>query len=352
MRRLPIIHLEPGMIVAEDILYHDCPVLLKNTQLTKKHIDKLSLFTIPEIPVCSDQDQIISILPKELVLYKEAQETVHAFFQNIKFNQPLNMGSVDQVVQDITSSVYDDEHTFFQLSSLKNKDNYTYFHCLNVCIYAIIMAKHLHFSKEDTYLLSISALLHDIGKAHIPDGILLKPAKLSPTEFLIMRNHTVEGSSILKRHTTLPEVISQVALEHHEKWDGTGYPLKKKGTDIHLFSRIIGLVDTYDALTSERVYKPPEPQYKAGEYILSLSGYAYDPELVKVFLNHVAMYPIGATVLLTSGEVGSVVSVPPDVPWRPKVKVILHRNDPSRKTPYVVDLLYERTTFIEKIIKD
>ncbi|MEN3033367.1 MAG: HD domain-containing phosphohydrolase [Aquificaceae bacterium] len=166
------------------------------------------------------------------------------------------------------------------------KDQDTYNHIVRIGLMAGLIARKLGFDQEFCENIQMAAPMHDIGKIGIPDAILLKKGKLDPEEWEVMKTHTIVGYDILKdSENELLQMAAKIALEHHERWDGTGYPYGKAGKDISIEARITTISDVFDALTSKRPYKEPWPVSKAVEYMKDLSGKQFDPEVLEVFLN-------------------------------------------------------------------
>lgn len=181
------------------------------------------------------------------------------------------------------------EEIVYKLSNVtRYKDPETENHILRVGLYAQLMAKTLKLDKEDVELLKLAASMHDIGKIGIPDSILLKHDRLTEEEMQTMKEHTRIGYDILKGgDSRLSEIASIIAMEHHERWDGTGYPDGKKAEEISLFGRITAIADYFDALTSRRPYKEAWTFESAIESISSKRGSYFDPELTDLFLNNI-----------------------------------------------------------------
>lgn len=166
------------------------------------------------------------------------------------------------------------------------KDTDTRFHTQRVGQFAGCLARETGFSSDEAYEITVTAQLHDIGKVGIPDHVLLKPDKLNSEEWEIMKQHTLHGQRILKgSDSRLLKSAEVIALTHHERWDGRGYPQGLKGTETHIYGRITAIADVYDALTMHRPYKPAWPHQRAAAYIIDGSGSQFDPELVDVFAN-------------------------------------------------------------------
>lgn len=209
--------------------------------------------------------------------------------------KPFNPAIVKARVRTHLSLVQADEVLHTRLSIIQSlgkaaeyRDNETGMHVIRISHYARILARAIGFSEADAQELFYAAPMHDVGKIGIPDHILLKPGKLDEQEWEIMRQHTSIGAQIIGEHSSsLLQLAAQLALCHHEKWDGSGYPNGLKGEEIPLPARIISLVDVFDALSSERPYKKPWPLEQTLDFIQSNSGSHFQPELVEAFLANI-----------------------------------------------------------------
>ncbi len=190
---------------------------------------------------------------------------------------------------------------------LKVFDDYTYSHSVNVAVLSIIIGVTMGLGRKELTKLGLGALLHDIGKVFIDKDIVNKPGKLTDEEFSSMKMHSKLGYDYVRDRFQLPVKSYVAVLDHHERYDGSGYPNSKKGDEISDFGKMIALADVYDALTSERPYRKALPPSEAMEYIMGNSQVHFDPELVKVFSRKVAPYPVGTLVKLSNGMTGLVV---------------------------------------------
>jgi HD-GYP domain-containing protein (c-di-GMP phosphodiesterase class II) len=200
--------------------------------------------------------------------------------------------------------------------------------------------------------LGMGAMLHDMGKTRIPNEILNKPGGLTEEEFSIVRKHTNYGYEMLKESRMLSTYASYVALTHHERYDGGGYPLGLKGTEIHEFSRIVSIADVYDAMTSDRVYRRRININEAIEYLVGMGDHQFDYNIVKVFIEHITTYPPGTCVLLNSGEKAIVVDVNKKYPSRPIIRMLTDRDGHGLREPVEVDLTKKNTLIISETIDD
>jgi putative nucleotidyltransferase with HDIG domain len=193
------------------------------------------------------------------------------------------------------------------LLMLERKDDYTFHHSLNVSILAGVLGKWLGVSGQDLKDLILAGLMHDAGKALVDMNILNKPDKLSRKEFEIMRYHTILGYELLREHQELPEAVRLGVLQHHERMDGSGYPLKLLGGQIHYFAKIIAIVDIYDAMTSDRVYKAKADPFSVIETLANEMFGKIDAEFCTVFLQNIGNYLTGKFLRLNDGRVAEVV---------------------------------------------
>jgi putative nucleotidyltransferase with HDIG domain len=240
----------------------------------------------------------------------------------------FNLNLTKRWMQSIFNHIVDDESFLYGLTNIKNYDEYTLNHSINVCILAVALGRRIGLSREELSDLGISAFLHDLGKMDVPKEILDKPSELSEEERAIIEDHVQHGAEKLiqlKSARRLPLRAIQVAMEHHIRADMSGYPpyFRKKTTN--LFSRIVKIVDYFDAITTKRVYRPRTlTRDEALREMKAKSGEEFDELLLKVFISMIGAYPIGSLVVLNSGEIGIVFEPNPHPAFhlRPKVKII------------------------------
>jgi putative nucleotidyltransferase with HDIG domain len=204
---------------------------------------------------------------------------------------------------------------------------------------------------EEIRELALAAILHDIGKCKVPLEILNKPDKLNDEEYFIIKNHAIYGMEITKNIPGLTSRISKIVCQHHEKWNGTGYPVGLKSFDIDRGARIISIADVYDALTANRVYRKRYMPHEAAEYLMSESEQHFDPKILQTFISNIAVYPEDVVVMLNTGEIARVLPSPRGIlSMRPLVSVITKKDGPPVFNPYVIDLQKNPTVFVVDII--
>jgi HD-GYP domain-containing protein (c-di-GMP phosphodiesterase class II) len=243
------------------------------------------------------------------VFYRTVQ-MMSEILQAIENKHVLQVKKAKRLTQQMTDIIQTDESILLGLASIKDFDEYTYAHSVNVCILSMLIGDRLQLEKKDIPRLGIAALFHDIGKVHIPTAIVSSDKALSDSDWELMKYHTFFGAIELARVKALNEIADALfaALQHHVHYDMNGYPLKANGWNLRLFTRIVTIADYYDAMTSSRTYrKIPVTPDRALRFILEKSGRLFDPIVVKAFIRAMGVYPVGTVVELDTREMGVVV---------------------------------------------
>ena len=318
------------------------PVLRANATVTERYARALTDLGIRSVWVHDELSE--GIEPVELVSsdlrLRAAQTVSHALDgarDALRRGTPLPaevLGQLDAVVTEIGASVASHAGAAVVLTDLAAADAYTHQHSIDVCALGLRLGRVM-FAREGwrddrgrrrvdgtdrrLHLLGLGLLLHDVGKLAVPPELLLKPGKLTDEEQAIMRKHPEHGALLLDSERYSP-VVRAIVREHHERWDGLGYPRGLGGTDIHQLARIATVADVYDAVTSERPYKPAQPAHIGVSVILGGAGRAFDPEVVEAFKLAVNPYPVGSALRLADGTSGVIARVDPEHPTCPWVR--------------------------------
>ncbi|WP_271628579.1 HD-GYP domain-containing protein [Caldicellulosiruptor sp. DIB 104C] len=348
MRKVTIDELQEGMKLARDVFTENGKLLLPEGFIIKpSFIEKLKEYNIDSVYV---EDEITKNYVKEEIIYHETFIAIQDLMVSAKTGEIVDPFVAREIVNDIVAEIIQEEDVFLKIVGFRDVDNYTYFHSVDVSIFSAIIGKLLGFERKKIEDLALAALLHDFGKMKIPPEILNKPAKLTDEEFEEMKKHTIYGYQMVKNMEGISEEIAEVALLHHERLDGSGYPLKLKGDKIPIFARIIAIADVYDALTADRVYKKKVVPTKAADYLLKYAGVQFDKEIVQKFLKMVVKYPVGCFVVLNTGEIAIVYEENPFNKTRPIVKVVARKEGPPVLTPYYIDLAQDQKREIIDVI--
>lgn len=224
------------------------------------------------------------------------------------------------------------------LNDMLITDHYLYQHSVNVCIYTTMLGIAHGYDREDLLSLSMGSLLHDIGKTKVSPEILLKPGKLTVEEFDEIKKHPEHGFQILKEEPGISLRVAHCAFQHHERNNGSGYPRGIEGNEIHEFAKWISVADTYDAITSHRVYRSGKLPHEALEVLYTGAGSLYDTDKLILFRDKIAIYPIGTEVRLNTGVAGVIADLNKLLPSRPIVRILQNEGGESLTIPYEVDL--------------
>lgn len=254
-------------------------------------------------------DEFKHYMKHALTVHTTAKNYINHMMQNVREGKEINVREAKALVTDLANDIVENPTALIWLTQLKNRDEYTSIHSLNVCILALFFGRSLQLGNQQLNELGLGALLHDIGKLRVPLEILNKPGALTDEEFDIMKKHTTDGYNLLKDKPEISQPSLDIIQHHHERIDGEGYPYGLENEQIGLYSKIVKIVDVYDAVTSKRIYHNEVPPYVALNCIYSDRNTAFDEKLVQQFLKHMGIYPVGSTVELSTGEVGVVTTV-------------------------------------------
>ena len=259
-------------------------------------------------------------------LRREAVDSVRNVFTKFQYG-PVgvtvdDLGNVRTMMDNIVSQILDSRGSIINLVDLKAYDNYTFQHSVSVAVISISIGVAMGLPRAKLFNLGMAAIFHDIGKVKVPLDVLNKPSKLTDEEFAEIMKHPTYGYGIAKRKFDLPTEVFVAILEHHEKFNGQGYPNKLAGDKILLNARIIAVADVYDAVTSQRPYNKPMTPSEGYELIMANAYSHFDPDVVNAFVTKIAAYPLGTTVTLSNDMKAVVIENHEDCMMRPKVKVI------------------------------
>jgi putative nucleotidyltransferase with HDIG domain len=282
------------------------------------------------------QDGIASDIAAIRQMYSSAVQAAEVAWQSAEVEGMPDAPAALQTVEGLADAVTQNRTALMALTAMRNYDNYTFTHMVNVSILAMAQARALGIDGRLLREFGMSALMHDIGKVRTPKEILNKPDKLTDDEFAIMRRHVVDGAEILRRTPEMPVLAPIVAFEHHLRLDGSGYPRTVKRESMNLGSMLCAISDVYDAMRSQRAYQQAYPTDRIVAVLKRNEGSQLDQHLVRRFVQLLGIYPPGNLVKLSTGEVAVVLGVHAPDPHRPRVR-ILFAADGTR-----LDLPFER----------
>lgn len=360
MRIVAVNRVKDGAVLGRPI-YHSNGFLLlaEGTKLTGNYRRVLQEIGVHAIYV--DDAATRDILINDTIDPKTRQEAVSTLQSTFLTFKRVNSSLEDRekvidncrnIAERILEDLGRENTAIISLIDLKSFDNYTYAHSVNSAVLAGILGTTLDFGEEKLFKMVFGALLHDVGKITIPEPILNKKGNLSEKEMENVKKHPEDGWIILKDMYNVPPTSRNMSLQHHERFDGNGYPRGKSGMDIHEFARVMAIVDVFDALTSDRPYRKRYPAHEALEYIYGGGNSHFDINLVKIFVAKIAPYPLATCVELSSGEQGVIARIDSQLPSRPTVKVTHDKNGKELSNPYDLDLTKKIDITISEVTDD
>jgi putative nucleotidyltransferase with HDIG domain len=271
-------------------------------------------------------------------LYDDAVSVAGTLWDSAKTEGMPDADAGRGIVDSLAQAVAQNRTALLALTALKNYDNYTFTHMVNVSILTMGQARGLGIDGALLREFGLAALMHDIGKVRTPADILNKPERLTDEEFGILKRHTIDGAEILRRTPEMPTLAPVVAFEHHLRADGTGYPAGVVRPQLNLGTALCGIADVYDAMRSQRVYQEAFPTDRILAVLKRNDGAQFDQHLVRRFAQLVGIYPAGNLVRLDSGEIAVVLKVYAPDPYRPQVRVLFSREGTPLERPVDVNL--------------
>lgn len=272
-------------------------------------------------------------------LYSQGKTAIKNILTRVTEQNDIAIEDARSVVNECMESVIRNPDALMWMSKIREQDEYTAEHCLNVCILAMVFGRHLGLPEKEIIRLGLCGLLHDVGKMKMPSEILNKPDKLNSDEFDVIKNHTLTGYNLLMASSNfIPPIVAEVAKSHHEKIDGTGYPFGVNANNLDRMVLMISLVDAYDAMTSDRCYSKGKSNTDALKLIYEQKGKQFDEELALEFIRCIGIYPAGSIIQLMNGSVGIVIEINVKYRHLPKVLVLVD-HEGNKINPYYLNLL-------------
>lgn len=271
--------------------------------------------------------------------------------EDVRLGQAVNTDAAKELVTEVANSITRNPHAMVWLTNMKERDEYTSIHCVNVCIMAVSFGRSLGMSKTELELLGLGGLLHDLGKMRVPLDILNKPSKLTFEEFEVMKSHPVEGYKMLNEKDDLPAEVLDIVKHHHERRNGKGYPSQLDGDEINNMTRIVAIVDVYDAITSDRCYHDAITPYDALKNMYEWVKEDFDKDMIEKFIKCLGIYPIGCVVKLNLGHVGIIVSASEKTKLRPILLLVSNSKGEHFPQPKLINLAHPNGAQVCKNLK-
>lgn len=365
VRLVPLSVIREGVFLAQNLYNSDGKILLvKGTKLSHRYINKIKdhgFYSVYIFDEYSEQelddiikpqirrkaiDSISSIYNNSVVI--EDPNTNEFKKKNLNNENQMGFEEIQKMAKLIVDDIFSQPKLLISLVDIKSLDTYTYNHSVNVGILALTLGIAYGLNRNDLYDLTLGCMLHDVGKIFVPNEILNKQGKLNGEEYSIIQDHCEKGFAYLRENTELGPKVRIIALQHQERYDGSGYPQGLKGDQINILSQIASIADVYDALTSDRPYRKALCPHEAIEYFMGSGGRFFNMDLVKSFLQRIIPFPIGTVVRLSNGFIGTVDNINHDMLLRPVIKVFKYNDEGI--SPFICDLSKETNIVIKNIV--
>lgn len=316
------------------------PVKNKKHKLTKIDFTETGTFKKSKVDKATFTEHLINARK----IHDKTRVYIDAMLEEAKLGHVLDTKMAKDIVAELTNNITTSADASMWLTQLKNRDEYTATHSLNVCVLSIIFGHALNLSTNELNELGIGSLLHDIGKIQIPLEILNKPGSLTSEEFEIIKTHPAKGYDMLKKDGGLTNSSLSIVRSHHERTNGKGYPDNLLESEISFYARIVAIVDVYDAITSDRIYHDRINPHKAMQKLYKWMPDNFDCGLLQIFIRTLGIYPIGSIVELKTGQIGLVVKLNEEHHLKPVILLIKDKNKdfyPQRKLVNLASSLWE-----------
>jgi len=281
-------------------------------------------------------------LPQAERLHRELSRNVAEVMDRLRSGDQINIEPLRQGIGEMVESILRNPHAVLWVNRVKETDSYTFRHLIGASIWCGVFGRYLGLEKQELKQLALSGLLADVGKSMLPKALLDAPRRLSAEEREIVRTHVDHSVRILAKQGSLPAQVLRTVATHHERWDGSGYPIGLRGTETPVFGRVVGLVDTFEAMTSPRPYRRALVPHDAIGELYEERGTVFQPELVEQFIQASGIFPTGSLVELSTGEVAVVIGLNGMRRLRPKLMVLLDADKQPLDEFVPLDLSAER----------
>lgn len=274
---------------------------------------------------------------KASINFEQHNRKLQALYGDVTTGLSVNLKVIDEMANDIVSSVFRHTSAMTILTRIKDKHSYNWRHMINCAIFTAVFAKYLGYKEEAVQQLAMGALLHDLGQAKLPQGIISRPSKLTSSEMGIVKRHVAQGLGLVKGEKGITPLMLDMIVNHHERLDGSGYPRGITAEKLSRPARIMAIVDVYDALTADRPHQDGDEPINALRYLLA-NKELFDAELVQHFIKCLGVHPVGTIVKLTNERLALVLEGNKLNPIKPKVKLFYNAKHGHHVTPKDLDL--------------
>lgn len=372
MKKLLVEDLKPGMLYDKAIYVDRNNMLVPaNVQIKEEDIKKLMTWGVSEVEtagklitsninsserqaqkIVQSYNELLKKRKKLIAIYQATRTAVDKAYTHIRDDDPFEMDDLKKCIDDIIQITNENSNIFLFLYGLDEGKDSLVTHAINVTFYAMSIGIALQYSMNSLRELGLGTLLINAGMIKVPLYITRKQSNLTEQEFNQIKTHPLHGYKALKELVKLEDVVANVSLQHHEQFDGKGYPRGLSGKSIDEYARIASIADGYESQISTRSYRSKVDFYNAMRNLLSSGVNKYDPDILRIFLSKMSVYPIGSIVEINDSSIGIVIGSIPEKPLRPIIKLIFDREKNKLEDTIILNLLQETSYYIVKALDE
>ena len=370
MKKIPVGSLKPGMQFTKPVFVDEADLLVpENVEIRQKDIERLAKWKVESVmtdgeviteaaellDVAETLDAVLDerVLSERRQFYRTSVAQSDRIFSQIKVNREVDTGEIDVAIGKLMAATDEsrDEMLAFVLKDERSEATLG-LSAVNVVILTTLVGKTLKMDDQRLRTLTTASYLHDVGMVRVPDAILNKNANLNNDEIKQMRTHTLHSYQIISKSLGYSDEIGMIALQHHERWDGQGYPRKLAKKNISMEARILSVADAFEAMVKEKPYRNSMIAFAAMRQLLNDNSRRFDTEVLRVFIQSVGLYPLGSLVLLNNGSIGRVIKVNDSAPLRPAVRLLVDKTGKKLENEEgaILNLEKEKEVFIARAI--
>lgn len=353
MRRILLENIKTGMRVAKPIYSADGRILLNaGLELRERYIDRLRELDVTYIYI---EDELTADVDVPDVISEKARvdavSTAKQMMDKVKVGKGVDASAAKQMTNTLVDELCRSHGTLVNFVDMRTKADYLFHHSVNVCILSVMTGINLDFDELRLRDLGVGAMLHDVGMTLIDQKLVNKADRATEVELAEIRRHPSLGFDILRKNPDISLMSAHCAYQHHERFDGSGYPRNLHDKKIHQFAQIVALADVYDALTTDASYRKAVPVYEAVAIICRAAGRYFNEEIVEKFVANIAPYPIGSAVRLSNNQVGVVVDITKDFKTKPVVRIIADEHGQRMSQLVEIDLAKNPRLYIADVVE-
>ncbi len=370
MKKIPVSELKAGMKFTKPVYVDEANILVpEKVEIREKDLERLGKWSIESVltegtaisqeTVLKDAaDKVETVMDssggsEKKQLYRTSVAQTDRVFNELKVNRTVDKREIDRIVDRVLRATVEtpEEMLAFVLRDERSEPSLG-LSAVNTAILSVLVGATLKLDQLRLKTLATAALLHDAGMVKVPDAIITKRTNLNTEEIKKMRAHPLYSYQIISKVIGYPEEVGLIALQHHERWDGKGYPRKMSEKKISVEARIITVADAFEAMVKEKPYRNSMIAYTAMRQLLNDNSRRFDSEVLKVFIKSIGIYPLGSYVLLNNGSIGRVIKVNESAPLRPAVRLLVDKSGKKYENDEgaILDLTKESEVFIARAI--